>query len=86
MLFVTGHIETYGENAFMAWAENFKGLVVQGTSEEDVVKELIISLRAKIAFDYGLPITHVDGKEVTQDLLDRVLEGKKENKFKLQLA
>jgi hypothetical protein len=86
MLFVTGHIESYGNKMFMAWAEGFKALVVQGSSEEDVIKELIISLRAKIAYDYKLPITDVNGKEVSDDIIDRIMEGKIENQFKLQLA
>lgn len=51
-------IEDYGNNMFIAWinSDSFKGIVVQGESKEDVMKEIKISIRVKIAYDYGLSI------------------------------
>lgn len=86
MLFVTAEVKKMGDSHFMAWAHDFKALVVQGETEDEVKKELLISLRAKIAYDTGLPISNVDGEEVTKEVLDRYFKSYKDNQFKVQLA
>jgi hypothetical protein len=79
MLVVTTQIEQYGEKHFMGWSHDFKALVVQGESEEEVKKELIISLRAKVAYDIGLPISRIEANEITPEMLEQYFKKRKEN-------
>lgn len=50
------HIIKVHETLFIAWVDDFKGLVVQGSSLMDIRKELLISLKVKIAYDLNLEI------------------------------
>lgn len=87
MLFVTTEIKQMGEARFMGWSHDFKALVVQGTTEEEVKKELLISLRAKIAYDTGLPITNIEASEVTPEILERYFQRlNNNNTYRTQLA
>jgi len=85
MIIIEGHIEHFGDSLFIGWVENFKGLVVQGESIDEVKKELWTSLKVKIAYDYNLDISKIEGRKVTsiEDL--RILEGGTEKDFKFQL-
>lgn len=67
ILKLIANIESFGDAGYIAWINNsskLKGTVVQANSPENAVKELLISLRAKFAYDYGLEIEQVQGKEV----------------------
>jgi len=87
MLLVTAEIQQMTENLFMGWAHKFKALVVQGESEEEVKRELLISLRAKIAFDYDLPITNVNAEELTSEALEHYFKKVEvENQYNVQLV
>ena len=87
MLFVTTEIQKMGDDQFMGWSHDFKALVVQGTTEEEVKKELLISLRAKVAYDTGLPITNIEAEEVTADILEKYFKlNEDQHTFKTQLA
>lgn len=58
-------VETFEDDAgFVAWIENekFKGLVVQSDTLEGVFKELLTSIKVKIAHDYGIEIGGIDEK------------------------
>lgn len=82
MLIIQGHIEQYGKSLFIAWAERFPGLVVQGSSIDQVIKELWTSLRVKVAFDYKLDISRVEVKSLAEI---PILEGATDEEFKFQL-
>ena len=88
MLSLTAEIQQMGESLFMAWTHEFKALVVQGTSLDDVKKELFISIRAKVAYDTKLPIKNIEAKEVTQEKIDKyfVPVAKKKNQYKVEFA
>ncbi len=87
MLFVTTEIQKMCDNHFMGWSHDFKALVVQGASEDEVKKELLISLRAKVAYDTGLPITNIEAAEVTSEILERYFQKLNDkNLYRTQLA
>ncbi len=89
MLFVTAEIEKIADNLYMGWAHDYKALVVQGTSQDDVKKELLISLRAKVAYDTNLSITKVSCEEVTKENITKyfqLINKKNKNQFKVQLV
>lgn len=86
MLVVTTEIQKMSENAFMGWSHDFKALVVQGQSEDEVKKELLISLRAKVAYDMGLPITKVEASEITAEDLEKYFRLNENNKFETTLV
>jgi hypothetical protein len=44
-------------------ARNIKGMVVEGSSIEEVMNELLISLKVKIAYDYGIDMNSMDTKK-----------------------
>jgi hypothetical protein len=84
MLFVNAHIEKIGE-VYMAYTDEFKGLVVQADGLDDVKKELLISLRAKVAFDYGISIQQIEGGELTPETVNNILQEVAENRYKVPL-
>jgi hypothetical protein len=87
MLFVTTEIKKVHDNHFMGWSHDFKALVVQGSTEDEVKQELLISLRAKVAFDTGLSIANIDAKEVTPESLAKKFQKISDNNtYKTQLA
>lgn len=88
MFNLTAEIQKMGDSLYMAWTHEFKALVVQGTSLEDAKKELLISIRAKVAYDMKLPIKNVQAKEVTKKNIEKyfVPVKSKENQYKVQFA
>jgi hypothetical protein len=85
MILVTTEIQEMGESKFMGWTHEFKALVVQGSSINEVKKEMLISLRAKIAFDLKLPIHKINGEEVTDAILNKAFKGVSDNTFETEL-
>ena len=53
---LTANIEGYEGAGYIAFIENIKGLVTQADTPQDAFKELIISLKVKMAMDYGFQI------------------------------
>lgn len=88
MLIVNTEIQQIGTAAFMGWAHEYKALVVQGTTVDEVKRELLISLRAKVAFDTKLPISNVQGREITEEELLKAFKAvsESESKFTTQLV
>jgi hypothetical protein len=65
MLKLIANVQSF-DNYFVAWIENtrnIKGMVVEGSSVEEVMKELLMSLKVKIAYDLGIDINSIDHKE-----------------------
>ena len=54
--------------------ENMKGMIVEANSIDNVKKELITSLKVKIAYDYGLEISMLDCAEVSDEVVKKVKE------------
>jgi hypothetical protein len=80
MLKLIAIVESY-DDRFVAWIENtktLKGMVVEGSSLEEVVSELLTSLKVKIAYDLGIDISSIS--ESRLDSKKDILEFKK--KFK----
>ena len=86
MLIVNTEIQQMGEKSFMGWSHEFKALVVQGASVEEVKRELLISLRAKVAYDTKLPISNIDAQELTLEILDKLFEEVSKTTFKTKLV
>lgn len=63
MMKLTANIESFEDNKYVAFIDSIKGMVVQGDSLQDVCKELMISLKVKIAYDYGVDIRDIKHKE-----------------------
>lgn len=56
---ITLCVESFDDDAgYVAWIENekFKGIVVQAHTLKEAFNELLISLKVKIANDYGIEI------------------------------
>ena len=64
------HVEDHGKEGFIAWIESIKGMVVQAPTEEQVCKELFLSLKVKLAYDLGIPATEL--QEVTQEEIENM--------------
>ena len=58
-------IEKFGSTGYIAWIDNekFKGMVVQADSPENARRELLISLKTKIAYDFGIHIGAINTTE-----------------------
>ncbi len=86
MLVITGFIQNFGDSGYLAWADGFKGLVVQGKTVDEVKIELWKSLKVKIAFDYKLDINSIQQKEIKSlDDLPLINEGETEDQFQFAL-
>jgi len=82
------HVQNFNEEAgFVAWFDNekFRGMVVQANSLEEVLKELFVSLRIKVACDMGIELAGIDEKiqELILDAESLKHNGKKELNFNL---
>ncbi|MES2543645.1 MAG: hypothetical protein V4548_02080 [Bacteroidota bacterium] len=90
MLILNAEINKMGEALYMATTQEFKALVVQGTTIEEVQRELLISIRTKVAYDMKLSIENVDAREVTKEDISKcftpINTDEKNNKYKLQFA
>ncbi|MEJ7823393.1 MAG: hypothetical protein WKF85_13805 [Chitinophagaceae bacterium] len=74
-------VESFNDDAgYVAWIDNekFKGIVVQANSKEKVFEELLTSVNAKFAYDFGITIGGVEAK--IQELMKATLDcdGRKE--------
>ena len=66
VLKLTAHIEPVSNSQFVAWIENekFKGTVVQASTLGEAWKELMISIKVKIAYDYNIQINSISEQKV----------------------
>ena len=55
------YVEPCGQAGFIGWVDKMKGLVVESDSVEGIKRELILSLRVKIAYDFGLELSKIKG-------------------------
>lgn len=85
MIIIKAFIDHFPNAGYIAWADGFKGLVVQGDTMDEVKKELWISLKVKIAYDYNLDISHIEAKEITSLDDIPIIQGDNENEFQYQL-
>lgn len=89
LLKFTGNLRQYSDNLFIGWIDNIKGLVVEASTKEDVKRELLTSLKVKIAFDYGLEISKIEHQEVVSLEAPKkniIEEGEQCDTFDLTLA
>ena len=56
-------IESFGEAGYLAWIDSIKGMAVQADTPEKAVKELLISLKAKLSFDLGIKFDDIEAVE-----------------------
>lgn len=47
-------IEPFGSAGYLAYIDSIKGMVESAASPEEAMKELLISLRVKMAYDLGV--------------------------------
>ena len=83
------HIEAFNEAGYIAYIDSIKGMVVQGATPEEARCQLLISLRAKIAYDYGVDISIVeqlDGNILSVDHGKIPVKSDGENEINLQLS
>ncbi len=82
-IIVTSFIEKFGDVGFIAWTDDFKGLVVQGTTLDEVKREMWTSIKIKLAHDMKIPpsaIKRTDEKGVLP------IVNETPDMFELQLA
>ncbi len=82
MIYLTAFMEEFPDNIFIGRIKEFKGLVVQSDSFEGVKKELIKSVRVKLAYDYGLDINQI----VKTDKMPPSFIHQSDNSYRLQLV
>ena len=81
-------VEPFEDAGYLAWIdhESFKGLIVQAQTAKDALRELLISLKAKIAFDYGIDFSSIVEKEINSQEELEALKGVHEKEINLTLA
>lgn len=89
MLKLIANIESFGEAGYVGSVDSIKGLVVEADTPQNVVKELLLSLKAKFAYDYKVKIDDVEAKkfDTEEEMLkhmDRAKVG--ENEINLNLC
>ena len=86
MIIVEGYIKQFEKNLYLGWIPKFKGLVVEGSSFDEIKKELLTSLKVKIAYDYDLEVSDLETKEI-ESLADiHVQKIEDQKNYKLQLT
>jgi hypothetical protein len=86
MLKLIANIESFGPAGYIASIDSIKGLVVQADSPQSAAKKLLLSLKAKIAFDYKLEIEDVEHQEFeSEEEMFKYISGAKEGKNELKL-
>jgi len=87
MLKLIANIKSFGESGFIGSIDSIKGLVVQADTPQNAAKELILSLKAKIAFDYNIKIDNVEEKRFeTEDELLNYIEHAREGENEINLS
>ncbi|NVM61731.1 putative RNase H-like HicB family nuclease [Mucilaginibacter sp. SG538B] len=56
-------VESFGPAGYIAFIDSIKGLVVQAKTPQEAIKELLLSFKAKIAFDYNIKIDSIQEQE-----------------------
>jgi hypothetical protein len=89
MLKLIAKIENFGPAGYIGSIDSIKGLVVEADTPQNAVKELLISLKAKIAYDYNIKINDIDhqqfeSEEEMKKYIEQAKEG--ENEIKLSLC
>lgn len=79
LLKLIANVESFGNDHYIASIESIKGMVVEGNSVEEVCKELLISLKVKLAYDLGIDIHRMkdkvhDDKNMSIDIEDLKFE------------
>jgi PDZ domain-containing secreted protein len=87
MLKLIANITSYGDAGYIGSIDSIKGLVVQSDTPQNTAKELILSLKAKIAFDYNIKIDDVEEKEFeSEDELLKYVQHVKEGENEINLS
>lgn len=93
VLTLMANIESFGDAGCIAWIDSIKGMVVQGTEPKDTFRELLISLKVKMAHDYGVKIDQIQEREVgSKEEMDALIkqlklsEGKAKKEISLKLG
>jgi hypothetical protein len=89
MLTLIARIESFGSAGFIGSIDSIKGMVVEADTPQDAVKELILSLKAKIAYDYNIKIDDIQQKRFdSEDEAKKYIEQAKvgENEINLSLC
>lgn len=84
MLIVNGYIENFGNDLYIGWTKELKGLVVEGHSIDEVKKELWTSLKVKVAHDFNIDITGLKLKELKPEDLAKITQISEKN-YEFQL-
>lgn len=87
MMTLTAKVESFGEAGFVGYIDTIKGMVVEADTPQDAVKELLLSLRAKMAFDYGVKVDDIQAKKFnSEEELKKYIEQAKEGENKINLT
>ena len=86
MIIVDCIIERFGNSLYIGYTPKFKGLVVHGKTIPEIIKELIISIKVKMAYDYDLDISKIQGKELKSLDDIEVSQGATDTEYKFDLA
>lgn len=62
-------IEDHGQAGWIGWLDGVRGMVVQGLNEDEVRKELILSIKTTIAYSLGLrDLDGISSQKISEDL------------------
>ena len=86
MLKLIAKIESFGEAGYIGSIDSIKGLVVEADSPQDAVKELLLSLKAKMAYDYNVQMDDVEFKQFqSEEEMKKYVEKAKEGENEINL-
>jgi PDZ domain-containing secreted protein len=87
MLKLIANITSFGSAGYIGSIDSIKGLVVQADTPQNAAKELILSLKAKIAFDYNIKIDNVEEKQFeTEEEFIKYIQHAKEGENEINLS
>ncbi len=84
---LVAQIESFGECGYLAWFDStkIKGMVVKSDSMEGAVKELLISLKAKLSYDLGIHFDDIQEVRINpEDIV--TIEGKSQKEINFSFA
>jgi tripartite-type tricarboxylate transporter receptor subunit TctC len=86
MLKLIANIESFGEAGYVGSIDSIKGLVVEADTPQNTVKELLISLQAKFAYDNNVKMDEIELKQFdTEEELNKFVKEAKEGKNEINL-
>lgn len=84
MLYINATIEEFSQGVFVGYTREFKGLVAQGSSVDQVKSELSKLIRVKIAYQLDFPIEKI--KEIDSNQAKFIQDTSSEQDYRVEIV